>query len=455
MSLSLDTEQLRVLSWRASTRDIAAVVGPPGCGKTTVGSILAIKMIAEDLAKRILLVAYTNAAANEFCWELCNILGPELAKRFCLRTGNPTGIDPLIPIPFSRSASEIQEKRIIISTNLSLKRLPSLMRFDNMIIDEAGIERLEHLLWPFWFGVNNAVAQQYNKSASNNNSDDAITENNSSQINDLMELISQCGTVATVVGDPKQSRPISPVRVDYSAIEWVMKRSHWDTLRISHRLPDRLSGLVNEFAEYDGLRSAAEIGSRRLVLDRSPDTEFREIIQPDEVTTWVDINGKEQPIGPSSWANDMEAKACVKICSHLTHITRNNNKSIAVITRFTAQKQIIRRYLQRMGHTDIKVTTTTGALGTQADIVLFSLTRNNPERNVGAAGTLQDLNVAISRSKEKLIILGNFDMMLNGWAGAASSINGRHYLKSPVRKLARLVDLKYGKVIVASPTIVC
>jgi hypothetical protein len=455
MSLSLDTEQLRVLNWRAFTKDIAAVVGPPGCGKTTVGSGLAIKMIAEGLAKRVLLVAYTNAAANEFCWELCNILGPELAKRFCLRTGNPTGIDPLIPIPFSRSASEIQEKRIIISTNLSLKRLPSLMRFDNMIIDEAGIERLEHLLWPFWFGVNNAVAQQYNKSASNNNSDDATTENNSSQINDLMELISQCGTVATVVGDPKQSRPISPVRVDYSAIEWVMKRSHWDTLRISHRLPDRLSGLVNEFAEYDGLRSAAEIGSRRLVLDRSPDTEFREIIQPDEVTTWVDINGKEQPIGPSSWANDMEAKACVKICSHLTHITRNNNKSIAVITRFTAQKQIIRRYLQRMGHTDIKVTTTTGALGTQADIVLFSLTRNNPERNVGAAGTLQDLNVAISRSKEKLIILGNFDMMLNGWAGAASSINGRHYLKSPVRKLARLVDLKYGKVIVAPPTIVC
>jgi AAA domain len=54
------------------------------------------------------------------------------------------------------------------------------------------------------------------------------------------------------------------------------------------------------------------------------------------------------------------------------------------------------------------------ALGTQADIVLFSLARNNPESNEGAAGTLQDLNVGISKSKEKLIILGNFDMMLNG-----------------------------------------
>ena len=126
---------------------------------------------------------------------------------------------------------------------------------------------------------------------------------------------------------------------------------------------------------------------------------------------------------------------------------------MVVITRSTAQKQIIRRYLQRMGHSNIKVTTTTGALGTQADIVLFSLTRNNPERNVGATGTLQDLNVAISRSKEKLIILGNFEMMLNGWSGSAHS-SGRHYHKSPARKLARLIDLKYGRVVEAPQTII-
>lgn len=447
MNLGFDSEQLRVLNWRAHTRDIAAVVGPPGCGKTTVGSALAIKMIAEGLANRVLLVAYTNAAANEFCLELCGMLGSKVAKSLCLRTGNPTGVDPSIPIPFSRSANEIERKSIIVSTNLSLKKLPSMMRFDNMIIDEAGVERLEHLLWPLWFGVNNTITQQYKSKYATN----SVTQTHY-KISDLMELISECGTVATVVGDPKQSRPISPVRVDYSAIEWVIKKSTWDTLRISHRLPDRLSGLVNEFAEYDGLRSDPEIGSRRLVLDCSPDLEFREIIQPDEVTTWVDINGNEQPIGPSSWANDIEAKACARICSHLIQVTRN--KSIAVITRFSAQKLTIKTYLQRMGHTNIKVTTTTGALGTQADIVLFSLTRNNPERNVGAAGTLQDLNVAISRSKEKLIILGNFDMMLNGWAGSASA-NGRHHYKSPSRKLARLIDSKYGRVVGAAQAIVC
>lgn len=86
---------------------------------------------------------------------------------------------------------------------------------------------------------------------------------------------------------------------------------------------------------------------------------------------------------------------------------------------------------------------TTTLLRSQVDIVIFSLVRNNPERNVGATGTLQDLNVAISRSREKLIILGSLDMMLNGWTNA-SSVGHR---KSPARNRARLVESKYGKII--------
>jgi hypothetical protein len=428
MRLLLDSEQLRVLNWRTNTSDIAALEGPPGCGKTTVGSALAIKLIAEGIARKVLLVAYTNAAANEFGWELFHILGASAAN-ICIRTGNPTGVDPTLPIPFSRSIDTILKKRIVISTNLSLKRLPT-MRFDNMIIDEAGVERIEHLLWPFWFGVDRQAQ------AAHRNQDNA-----SAQINDLMELISRCGAVATVVGDPKQSRPISPISSDYSAIEWVMKRSRWDTLRISHRLPDRLSGLVNEFANYGGLKSAPEIAPRRLTVEVPPDIEYRDVIQPDEVITWVDVNGNERPMGPTSWANEMEAKACVKISNHLSKIAPKKTK--VIVTRFTAQKHIIRNYLQRIEDHDTKVTTTTGALGTQADIVIFSLVRNNSERNVGAAGTLQDLNVAISRSKEKLIILGNFDTMINGWT-AASSV---YHRKSPARNLAHLVESKYGKII--------
>src|SRR5207247_7550069 len=120
---------------------------------------------------------------------------------------------------------------------------------------------------------------------------------NAQAINNIMDLAERCGITATVVGDPKQSRPMGLAERDRSAIEWVLKYSKSDTLRITHRLPDKLSGLVDEFAQYGGLRSSTEVASRRLVLDQLPDLAYRDIIQPEEVITWVDINGKEQQSG--------------------------------------------------------------------------------------------------------------------------------------------------------------
>jgi hypothetical protein len=433
----LNEEQSRVLQWRMSSGDVAALIGPPGSGKTTTGAMLATRMIAENMANRVLLVAYTNAAADEFGWELCKILhSKQSIDRLCIRTGNAAAVDPLLPIPFSNQFDEIRTKKIVICTTRSLKRLSYAIRFENTIIDEAGIEKLEDLLAPLQYGVNQMTTTHFRDNPER------------FRIDNLMELISQCGIVATVVGDPKQSRPIGLTNRDSSAIEWVIKRARSDILNITHRLPDKLSGLVNEFARYGGLRSAQEIAMRRLTLNHVPDIPYREIIEPDEVVTWVDMNGTEEEVLASSWLNDHEARACAKICNHLRTLT---NKSIVVVTRFTGQKMQIRNYLKMMGIPNIRVTTTTGALGTQSDIVIFSLVRNNPERIVGAAGTLQDLNVAISRSKEKLIILGNFEMMFNGWSGHNQYYN--YWRKSNSRALAQLIDSKYGRVINTPPVI--
>jgi hypothetical protein len=84
-----------------------------------------------------------------------------------------------------------------------------------------------------------------------------------------------------------------------------------------------------------------------------PDIEYRDVIQPDEVITWVDVNGNERPMGPTSWANELEAKACIKISNHLSKIAPKKTK--VIVTRFTAQKHIIRNYLQRMGDYSTKV----------------------------------------------------------------------------------------------------
>lgn len=436
MTINLNPDQSRILNWRVSSGGVAGVIGPAGCGKTTTGSFLAVKMICEGYAKNVLLVAFTNSAANEFSRELSMVLGSEGSKFLCVRSGYAPGADPRLPIPFSNNIEIVRAKKIVICTTQSLKRLSASIKFDNMIIDEAGIERLEHLLSPFALGINQVGIH-------------LMKENISFETNNIIELASQCGIVATVVGDPKQSRPIGLADYDLSAMEWVLKCAKYDTLFTTHRLPDKLAMLVDEFADYGGLNSAPEIAGRRMDVKYPIDEKFKNVLNPEEVITWVNLNGNEEMGGPSSWYNELEAKACVRICSELRRVAPS--KSISVVTRYTEQRRTILKYLQSFD-IDARVLTTTGALGTQADIVIFSLVRNNPERVVGAVGSLQDLNVAISRSKEKLIILGSFEMMLNS---LTSSFNLNQRLKQNfAQKLARLVDKKFGTVVEA-PKILC
>ncbi len=246
--------------------------------------------------------------------------------------------------PFSILSSEIRSKKIVVCTPV-LETLSSLLRFDNIIIDEAGIEKLEHLLSPFWYGINQLAPLRYD-------------EKTAMQINNLMDLINQCSIVVTVVGDPKQSRPIGISSKDPSAIEWVIKGTPSDTLRITHRLHDKISGLVDEFASYGGLKSSPEVASRRLNLYQIPGIEYRKIINPEEPVTWVDINGEENTLGFSSWAHEIQAKTYAKLCQPLAYASRN--RSIVVDTRYTGQAQLISHYLGQMVLTDrVRATTTT------------------------------------------------------------------------------------------------
>jgi hypothetical protein len=431
MTITLNPDQSRILDWRLESGGVAGVIGPAGCGKTTTGSFLAVKLICEGLARNVLLVAFTNSAANEFARELSMVLGPKGSKFLCVRSGYAPGADPSLPIPFSNNIEYVRSKKIVICTTQSLKRLSASIRFENLIIDEAGIERLEHLLAPFALGINQLSVHH-------------MKENTSYQTSNIIELASECGIVATVVGDPKQSRPMGLTEYDLSAMEWVLKCAKYDTLFTTHRLPDRLAMLVNEFADYGGLTSAPEIANRRFMARYAIDEKFRSILNPDDVITWVNLDGEEQIGGPSSWYNEVEVRACIRLCCELKRVAPS--KSISIVTRYTEQRRMLSKCLQPLD-IEARVLTTTGALGTQADIVIFSLVRNNPERFVGALGSLQDLNVAISRSKEKLIIVGSFEMMLNGLVGRyVSKVANR---QSFSQKLAKLVDKKYGNVVEA------
>jgi hypothetical protein len=432
------------------------VVGPPGCGKTTVGGALACNMITTRLADRVLLTAYTNSATDEFGRELCYLLGDKVAGEICIRTGYLNAADKSLAIPVSSDSELIRTRKIVLCTLVSLPKLPQNVTFDKLIVDEASINKIDHLLMPFQLSLKRQSKASFIYRSTFSDEDYNLS-NLQQQLKELMNFLNQCGIAATVVGDPKQSQPInlssgSRSNDDYynsfSAIDWIIKSASHDTLHITHRLPDTLAKLVDDFAEYGGLESAPEVAGRRLNITNigCADVNFKQIINPDDVVTWIDMRKSEEiPYKESSWSNPLEAAACARICKNLVKLpTLTRNNSIVIITRFTGQVMAIRNLLAQMDLLDdynIKVTTTTTALGTQGDIVLFSIVRNNQDKTLGALAELPDLNVSISRAKKKLIIVGNLDMMADGLGDRRKSkTNYAH-------NLAKLVESKYGKVI--------
>jgi hypothetical protein len=105
----------------------------------------------------------------------------------------------------------------VICTTQSLRRLSGSIKFDNMIIDETCSERLEHLLLPFTLGINQLGVN-------------LIKDSISYETNNIIELASRSGIVATVVGDSKQSRPIGLADYDLSTMECVLRCTKFDTL---------------------------------------------------------------------------------------------------------------------------------------------------------------------------------------------------------------------------------
>jgi len=67
-------------------------------------------MVCGGYARKVLLVAFTNSAANEFCRELSIVLGPDAAKFLCIRSGYAPDADTNLQIPFSNNIEVVRKE---------------------------------------------------------------------------------------------------------------------------------------------------------------------------------------------------------------------------------------------------------------------------------------------------------------------------------------------------------
>ena len=135
-----------------------------------------------------------------------------------------------------------------------------------------------------------------------------------------------------------------------------------------------------------------------------------------------DLNFKEQFVGESfGRINKAEAElTLLTLAEYFTKIGKqrvlDDSIDVGIISPYRAQVQYLKKLIKKYEFFKpyrrlISVNTVDGFQGQERDVILISLVRSNDEGQIGFLKDLRRMNVAMTRARMKLIILGNKDTM--------------------------------------------
>ena len=131
----------------------------------------------------------------------------------------------------------------------------------------------------------------------------------------------------------------------------------------------------------------------------------------DSPLAFLPVDGDEllSPDGASK-ENAAEASWVVKILMGFVDDGGLDLTDIGIVTPYAGQVRAIRDILPEsmMG---VEVRTVDGYQGREKDVIIFSCVRSNSEGNVGFLSDRRRLNVALTRSKRGLVVIGNPDTL--------------------------------------------
>src|SRR5437868_9855212 len=126
--------------------------------------------------------------------------------------------------------------------------------------------------------------------------------------------------------------------------------------------------------------------------------------------TWLTIRGREKKGGSGSISNRAEIEAVGRVVRHLQRVGLEQLR-VAVIAMYQDQVTQLRRELRMVALPGLAVDTVDAFEGEEADVVILSLVRSNEAERIGFLKKAQRLNVAISRAKQLLVVVGDIETM--------------------------------------------
>ena len=204
--------------------------------------------------------------------------------------------------------------------------------------------------------------------------------------------------------------------------------------RIVENLPDTVTLLKMQYRMNEEIMRFSSSWFYGNQVESAPEVKYRSILDLDIPMTWMDTSEfmendedkgqlfKEQFVGESfGRINKAEAELTLLVLErYFQKIGKerilDERIDVGIISPYRAQVQYLRHLLKKKEWVKpyrrlISVNTVDGFQGQERDIILISLVRANDEGQIGFLRDLRRMNVAITRARMKLIILGDASTM--------------------------------------------
>jgi len=480
MSFEPNEYQQKAVAW-ALQRKMALIRGPPGTGKTRVAALListALKIKVKTFAKRaeedeegggnstsstprILAVTHSNGAADVLLQALIDMNIP------AVRGGRPASCSPSIQHRTIAALAERMPEVVKLRQQASDPSLDRLVR-QSAIYDskkylqdaQTMIARSAPIVVTSCIGAQQLLSSISEDAGEKDGSTFPIVVlDEAGQTTEpalVCALASAKARQVILVGDTQQLPPTVTTQdvelrktIGVSPMERLLQNGIDEfVLKEQYRMPETLLRHPNKYF-YKGAVRCAETGGADPTL--SPPDGFP-WPSPEEPLAFLEVgNDSEVAHSFGSRTNPAEVEVILDIVERVISAGEINADNIAIITPYSKQVQLFRTELNNASlmkestMSDVQVGTVDSFQGQETDLVLFSAVRSNQMKELGFLRDSRRLNVAITRARRGLIVVGDPKVLrtCRHWSALLSTCSDRGCVLSNLEykaKTSRLVD---------------
>lgn len=420
----LNSVQEQAVNKVLRAKDVAIVHGPPGTGKTTT----LVEAIYETLRRenQVLVCAQSNMAVD---W-----ISEQLVDRGVnvLRIGNPTKVnDKMLSFTYERRFADHPDYPQLWSIRETIRKL---RQNRNRRRDEGFHQKVERLksrateleirINAQLFGEARVIASTLTGSAnrllSGQKFGTLFIDEAAQALEPACWIAIRKASRVILAGDHCQ---LPPTVKSIAALRGGLGTTLME--RIVKQKPETVTLLKTQYRMNEQIMRFSSDWFYGGMIEAAPQVRFRGILDLDNPMTWIDtsaVAGKEEFVGESfGRINRAEADMTLDVLQeYFTRIGKarvlEERIDVGVISPYRAQVQLLRRLIRKKEFFKpyrglISVNTVDGFQGQERDVIVISLVRANADGQIGFLSDLRRMNVAITRARMKLMIMGDVPTM--------------------------------------------